>query len=198
MLSSPVLVLNRYYMPVNIVTARRAFCMLVGGAAHAVDHEHRVFDFKSWAELSAAVHDDTVGVIGRVIRVPRVVLLATYDRLPRRTVRFSRLNIMLRDRHMCQYCGKKYQRSRLNIDHVIPRSRGGETKWENVVTSCHACNHRKGGQLPDEAGMRLLKTPAKPRTTPFVDLMERPLAYEEWKPFFNMVDFSYWNVELEK
>ncbi|HPM41230.1 MAG TPA: HNH endonuclease [bacterium] len=198
MLSSPVLVLNRFYMPVNIVTARRAFCMLVADVARAVDEEHRTFDFSSWAELSAAVRDDTVGLVGRLVRVPRVVLLSTYDRFPKRTVRFSRLNIMLRDRHTCQYCGKKMTRSALNIDHVVPRVRGGQTTWENVVASCHACNRKKGSRLPEEAGMKLLKLPVKPRTTPFVDLIAGPIRYEEWKPFFNMVDFSYWNVELEK
>lgn len=198
MLSSPVLVLNRFYMPVNIVTVRRAFCMLVAGIARALDHQHRTFDFQSWAELSFAVHDETVGLVGRAVRVPRVVLLATYDRFPKRTVRLSRLNIMLRDLHTCQYCGKKMPRSKLNIDHVVPRSRGGQTTWENVVASCHACNRRKGGQLPAEAGMHLLKVPAKPRTTPFVDLIAAPIEYEEWRPFFNVVDFSYWNVELEK
>lgn len=198
MLSSPVLVLNRYYMPVNIVTVRRAFCMLATGIARALDRDHRTFDFHSWAELSAAVHDDTIGLVGRVVRIPRVLLLATYDRFPKRTVRFSRMNIMLRDRQTCQYCGKRLPRSRLNIDHIVPRSRGGETTWTNVVTSCHNCNHKKGGRLPDEAHMKLLRRPERPKNTPFVDLLAAPIEYDEWRPFFNMVDFSYWNVELEK
>ncbi|MFH0800495.1 MAG: HNH endonuclease [Pseudomonadota bacterium] len=198
MLSSQVLVLNRFYMPVNIVTARRAFCMLFAGIARAVDREHRTFDFMSWTELSAAVHDDTVGIIGKAVRVPRVVLLSSYDRFPRRTVRFSRLNIMLRDRHTCQYCGKRFPRSKLNIDHVIPRSRGGVTAWDNVVTSCHPCNRKKGGRLPHEAGMKPLCLPVRPKSTPFVDLISGPIEYDEWRPFFNMIDFSYWNVELDK
>lgn len=198
MLTTPVLVLNRFYMPVNVVTVRRALVMLVAGVARAVDRQHHTFDFRSWAELSAAVHDETVGLVGRAILVPRVVLLSAYDRFPRRIVRFSRLNIMLRDRQTCQYCGRKLPRSQLNIDHVVPRSRGGRTVWENVVTSCHGCNRRKGGRLPSEVGMHLLKTPAKPRTTPFVDLIAAPIEYEEWRPFFNVIDFSYWNVELER
>ncbi len=198
MLSSSVLVLNRYYMPVNIVTVRRAFCMLFAGIARAVDREHRTFDFHSRSKVSEVVHDETIGIIGRTIRVPRVVILAAYDRFPKRTVRFSRLNIMLRDRHTCQYCGRKLSRSRLNIDHVIPRSRGGQTTWENVVTSCHPCNRRKGGRLLHEAGMKPLHLPVRPKSTPFVDLISGPITYDEWKPFFNMVDFSYWNVELEK
>jgi 5-methylcytosine-specific restriction endonuclease McrA len=183
-------------MPVNVVTAKRAFCMLVAGIARVVDREYRTFDFHSWSELSATVHDDTVGLVGRAVRVPRVLILATYDRLPRRAVRFSRMNILLRDGYVCQYCGKKFKRSELNIDHIMPRSRGGRTSWENVVASCFKCNLRKGGRTPDEANMKLLRVPAKPHQTPFAGLA-RFIKYEEWKPFFNMVDFSYWNVELE-
>lgn len=170
--------------------------MLVTGVARAVDREYQTFDFKSWSELSASVHDETVGLIDRVIRVPRVLILATYDRLPRRTVRLSRMNILLRDRYTCQYCGKRFKRSNLNIDHITPRSLGGQTSWENVVASCHRCNLRKGGRTPDGAGMRLLKKPSQPHQTPFAGLAHF-VEYEEWKPFFNMVDFSYWNVELE-
>jgi len=196
MLSTSVLVLNRHYMPVNIVTVKRAFCMLVAGIARAVDREYRTFDFKSWAELSASVHDDTVGLIDRVVMVPRVVILASYDRLPKRTVRFSRMNILLRDHYTCQYCRRKLKRVQLNIDHVLPRSLGGRTTWENVVASCHRCNLKKGGRTPDGAGMKLLKKPCMPHQTPFASLA-RFVQYEEWKPFFNVVDFSYWNVELE-
>lgn len=198
MLSSPVLVLNRLYVPINIVTVKRAFCMLASGVARVVDREYQTFDFHSWSELSAAVHDETVGLVDRVVRVPRVVLLATYDRIPKRRVRFSRLNIMLRDRHICQYCGRKLKRSQLNIDHIVPRSRNGTTVWENVVTSCHDCNHRKGGRLPQEAGMTLIRQPTRPRMSPLPDFHFGHIEYDEWKPFFNIVDFSYWNVELER
>jgi 5-methylcytosine-specific restriction endonuclease McrA len=198
MLSSPVLVLNRLYLPINIVTAKRAFCMLASGVARAVDRQYQTFDFHSWSELSAAVHDETVGLVDRVVRVPRVVLLATYDRIPKRRVRFSRLNIMLRDRHICQYCGRRLKRSQLNIDHIVPRSRNGTTIWENVVTSCHDCNHRKGGRLPQEAGMSLIRQPSRPRMSPLPDFRLGHIGYDEWKPFFNIVDFSYWNVELER
>lgn len=197
MLTSPVLVLNKHYMPVNVVTARRAFCMFIAGIAKAVDRDFRTFDFNSWAELSATVHDDTVGLIGKAILIPRVLILATYDRLPRRHVRFSRMNIMLRDSYTCQYCSKTLRRQQLNVDHVMPRSRGGLTTWENVVTSCLKCNLTKGGRTPEEAGMRLLKKPGRPRSTPYAGL-SRMAKYEEWKPFVSMIDFSYWHVELEK
>lgn len=197
MLYSTVLVLNKNYFPVHITTLKRAFCMLYQGIAKAIDKEYKTFDFKSWATLSAATHDETIGIVGRVIRVPRVIVLITYDHLPKRGIRFSRLNILLRDKHMCQYCGKRLQRNKLNLDHIIPRSKGGLTTWENVVTSCHDCNRRKGGRTPKEAGIKLIHQPFKPASVPFFDLSQHSVRYEAWKPFINFVDFSYWNVELE-
>lgn len=198
MLSTNVLVLNRSYFPVHVTTLKRAFCMLYQGVARAIDNEYKTFDFKSWSELSAAAHDETIGLVGRVVRVPRVVVLVAYDRMPKRGVRFSRMNILLRDRHTCQYCGKKFLRSNLNLDHVVPRSQGGVTSWENVVASCHDCNRKKGGLTPKEAGMKLIHQPFKPSSVPFLGLTRQSIRYEEWKPFVNFVDFSYWNAELEE
>lgn len=198
MLSSNVLVLNRSYFPIHITSLKRAFCMLYQGIAKAIDGEFKTFDFKSWTELSAATHDETIGVVGRMIRVPRVIVLVAYDRMPKRGVRFSRLNIMLRDHYTCQYCGKKFERTNLNLDHVIPRKQGGVTSWDNVVTSCHQCNRHKGGRTPQEAGMKLIHKPFKPESVPFLDISRKMVKYEEWKPFISFVDFSYWNTELEE
>lgn len=197
MLSTNVLVINRSYFPVHVTTLKRAVCMLYQGIAKAIDNEYKTFDFKSWMELAAAANDETIGLVGRVIRVPRVIVLVAYDHLPKRGIRFSRLNIMLRDKHTCQYCHKRMARNQLNLDHVIPRSQGGLTTWENVVTSCHECNRKKGGRTPKEAGMKLIHLPFKPATVPFIDLSRNAIRYEEWKPFINFVDFSYWNTELE-
>ena len=132
-----------------------------------------------------------------MIRVPRVILLIAYDRLPKREVRFSRLNILIRDNHTCQYCGKRNHRSELNLDHVVPRSQGGKTTWTNVVASCHPCNHHKGGRSPEQARMHLIRKPFKPESYPFSMLLTRPNIYAAWRPYLNVVDFSYWNVELE-
>src|SRR5438093_457188 len=150
MLSTSVLVLNRLYQPVHVTSVRRALILLYRGAAKAVDEQYQTFDFESWADLAAAVHEESIGTTRKRIRVPRVILLQAYDHLPRARVRFSRLNIYARDRNTCQYCGRKPPRAELNLDHVIPRSRGGVTSWENVVCSCVACNLRKGGRTPDE------------------------------------------------
>ncbi len=197
MLSSQVLVLNRSFVPVHVTNLRHALCMLYRGIAKVVDGHYELFDFDSWAALSVAEHDEQIGLVGKAMRVPRVVLLQIYDRLPKRPVRFSRLNVYLRDQNTCQYCARIFSRSDLNLDHVIPVSKGGKTSWENVVCSCIECNLRKGGRSPEQAGIKLIRRPSKPPWTFFFNHMTKPIYYEAWKPFLTMVDFSYWNVELK-
>ncbi len=196
MLDSGVLVLNRVYQPVHITSVRRAFSLLYQGVARAIDEQFQLFDFESWSALSAAAHQDAVHTVNRAIRVPRVIVLIAYEHLPKARVRFSRFNIYARDDCTCQYCGRRLPRSELNLDHVVPRSRGGSTTWENVVCSCVACNLRKGGRTPDEAGMRLQRIPGRPRWTPVFRSATRRAFYREWRPFLSLADAAYWNAEL--
>ncbi|HUE29790.1 MAG TPA: HNH endonuclease [Verrucomicrobiae bacterium] len=193
-LNTKVLVLNRSYLPIHITVVRRALSLLYQGIAHAVDEQYRTFDFASWADLAA--EEDTIGLVDRAIRVPRVILLQGYDRIPRRYVRFSRFNIYARDGNRCQYCGRQFPRAELNLDHVVPRSRGGTSVWENVVCSCHRCNRLKGGRTPVEAGMRLVRLPRRPQWTPFMTETYSLRRYKEWMPFLSAVDAAYWNTEL--
>jgi 5-methylcytosine-specific restriction endonuclease McrA len=197
MLDAHVLVLNRNFQPVNVVGVRRAFCLLYLGVARALDEEYRQFDFATWAQLSAELGQDSIGTPSRRLRVPRILVLQVYDRVPVGRIRFSRHNIFVRDDHTCQYCGKRLPRRQLNLDHVVPRSRGGKTNWENVVTSCVPCNFRKGGRTPAEARMRLRRQPRKPRWSELVHPPRLRARYREWLPFLNPVDASYWNTELE-
>ena len=194
-LNTKVLVLNRHYLPVHVTSVRRAFSLLYQGLAEAVDEQYRTFDFASWSALAASVHDDTVGMVGRLIRVPRVILLLTYDRIPKRQVRFNRFNVYARDRNACQYCGHRFPRTELNLDHVIPRHYGGKTTWENIVCSCIKCNSRKANRLPHEAHMRLIRKPVRPKWRPVISLVLHNHGHEKWKDF---LDVAYWNVELEE
>jgi 5-methylcytosine-specific restriction endonuclease McrA len=123
-----------------------------------------------------------------------VVRLLYYDRLPKQTIRFNRRNIFARDTNRCQYCGKKFPTSELSLDHVIPRSRGGETNWENVVCSCVKCNVRKGGRTPQEANMHLIKQPVKPKRSPLLSVKLGNPKYQSWKSF---LDSAYWSVDLK-
>lgn len=195
-LSGRTLVLNRSYLPVHVTSVRRAFSLLYRGVAKAVDEEYRTFDFDDWSELSPA-GVDSVGLVDRLVRIPRVILLVSFDRVPRREVRFSRHNIFVRDGNACQYCGHRKTRNELNLDHVIPRSRGGATTWENIVCACLDCNRLKGGRTPEEARMRLRKKPRRPSWTPFVARNLAGTYYREWRPFLGGIDAAYWNVELQ-
>lgn len=195
MLNSHVLVLNRYYQPVHVTSVKRGFALLYQGVAKAIDNQYRLYEFADWAALSAADHD-CIATVSRPIRVPRVLVLSAYEYLPKGKVRFSRLNIYARDRDICQYCAEQLPRSELNLDHVMPRSQGGKTTWENVVCSCVECNLRKGGRTPEQAGMKLLTKPVRPRWTPFFRGSIRRVTYREWLPFLTLADASYWNVEL--
>ena len=183
-LALPVLVLNRYFHPVQITTARRAFLMLFCDGAQAVDEAGEVHDFGSWRRLPIRPGDDALPIVGGSLRVPRVLHLRRYERVRRPTVRLSRRNVMLRDAFQCQYCAKTLPIRDLTIDHVIPSSRGGGDSWENLVTACRPCNLRKGRRTPEEAAMRLLRVPAMPRWSgPMLLLLGRPQAFKEWEPF---------------
>jgi 5-methylcytosine-specific restriction endonuclease McrA len=179
-----VLLLNRYFAPVSVSTAQRALVLLYGGSAHAMDVDGETYDFGRWVSLPVRQHDDELPIVGGVLRVPRVLHLLRYDRSPQMTVRLTRRNLMLRDQHQCQYCARRPNARDLNVDHVLPRSRGGNDSWENLVISCRACNLKKGRRTPQEAGMSLLRTPRRPRwSTRAHILLSASQPFSEWEPF---------------
>ena len=138
-LRCPVLVLNASYEPINICHAKRALSLLVKGAARAEESHDRL------------VHRD--------FKLPSVIRLSEYQKVPVRRHVVSRRNISLRDGCACQYCGERGPATKLTLDHVIPRAQKGPSNWDNLVAACHACNRRKGDLTPWEAGMPLLKSP---------------------------------------
>jgi 5-methylcytosine-specific restriction endonuclease McrA len=182
-LDAPVLVLNRHYQPVRVTRARRALMMLYAGAARALDAAYEAYDFEAWVRASVDSLEESVGTSSGPLRVPRVVLLASYGRVPRTTLRLSRRNVYLRDDYTCQYCGRREASKDLNLDHVMPRSRGGRATWENLVTSCKHCNFKKGSCTPEDAGMRLLCTPRRPPWRVAATLEALPRRFAEWEPF---------------
>ncbi|MDA8203162.1 MAG: HNH endonuclease [Chloroflexi bacterium] len=144
-MDSDVLVLNADYEPLNVCDVRRAFRLLFGEKAEVLEYDHLEIRTPRTA-----------------FRAPSVIRLQYRIRRPRPRVKLSRREILARDGHTCQYCG--HHGSDLTVDHVIPRHRGGQHTWENLVTACRPCNHRKGGKLPEEAHMRLHRAPAEPRS----------------------------------
>ena len=200
-LDSSVLVLNRLYMAVHVISARRAFSMLVKQVAEVVaveEDRYTSYDFESWVEVSQArdrfeAGTDWVHSVNFDVVVPKIIRLLFYDRLPASKVKFNRRNIFARDHNRCQYCGSRFPTSELSLDHVIPRSRGGESTWENMVCACTDCNARKGGRLPAEASMTLVRRPAQPKRSPVIRLKLSSGKYKCWQAF---VDNAYWSVEL--
>ncbi|MBL9038070.1 MAG: HNH endonuclease, partial [Archangium sp.] len=165
MVNTAVLVLNRNFQPIHVTNVKRAFSLLCQGVARAIDDQYRLYDFDDWTSLSAANEKDVISTVQRQIRIPRVLVLTAFEKLPKMRIRFSRLNIYARDDDTCQYCGRQLRRSDLNLDHVVPRSQGGTTCWENVVCACIECNLRKGGRTPEKAQMKLLHVPTRPKWT---------------------------------
>jgi 5-methylcytosine-specific restriction endonuclease McrA len=193
-LSSSVLVLNRNYTAVRVVSARRAFSLLYKNFAEVIDssnEEFGIFDFTAWVDLSRervqrpVTHDQFVTTPRVAILVPRVIRLVTYDKVPKREVKFSRRNILARDENRCQYCGRKLSASQLSIDHVVPKSRGGKSTWTNVVAACNPCNTRKGGRMPWEASMKLRKTPQPPKKNPALADKVESQRYSLWRHFLS-------------
>ncbi len=161
-----VLVLNASYEPLQLISIRRAVVLLLQEKAELVE---------AAAEYLRAQ--------GFSFEVPLVIRLVRYIRIPRRMrLPCSRRGILARDRETCQYCGAQPGRAHLTIDHVLPRSRGGQTTWDNVVTACRECNHRKGGRTPEEAGMELLTRPRQPQYIAFALLGELE-RHEVWRKY---------------
>jgi 5-methylcytosine-specific restriction endonuclease McrA len=202
-LDASVLVLNRYYTAVHVISVRRAFCLLFKELAEVItidDGRYMSFNFASWREVSEAralfkePDDDFIRTVQFEIQVPRIIRLLTYERFPRQKVKFNRKNLFARDGNRCQYCGKKFPTTELSLDHLVPRSCGGRATWDNIVCACLRCNVRKGGRTPREAGMRLIREPVEPKTSPVLSLKLSHRKYRSWKAF---LDNAYWSVELE-
>lgn len=208
-LSSNTLVLNRSWMAVQVTSVKRAISLLYQGHAKVVDGDFQSYDFDNWADVSQQMveADDSEFICSTrlKIRIPRVIVLLFYDKLPKREVRFSRKNIFERDDYTCQYCGiappkdkksiKWIEKNQMNLDHVIPRSRGGKTTWSNIVCACFKCNSKKGDRLVEELGWKMIKIPKEPIWHPTLNV---PLSFIPHKEWVNFLDLAYWNVSLEK
>lgn len=204
-LNSHVLVLNRLWLAIRVIDARRAFSMMFRNLAEAIrvdDGSYMGHSFDSWTELSESRDQfegngqsyDWVRTVRMEIAVPKIIRLLGYDRLPKQEVKLNRRNIFARDRNLCQYCGKKFSTQELSLDHIHPRSQGGESSWINLVCCCVRCNTRKGGRTPEQANMKLIRPPVKPKRNPVVSLRVGSDRYASWRQF---VDQAYWSVELK-
>ena len=171
------LLLNASYEPLRVVNWQRAINLLWLGKVEVLE-----------------VYDRDIQSVSITLKLPAVMRLLRLVRLKdsHRAVKFSRINIFTRDGYVCQYCNKKHRTEDLTFDHIIPIARGGKKTWENIVTACWRCNNRKSGRMPEEAGMRLVRKPMKPRWNPVITItIGIRNAPQSWR------DYLYWNVELD-
>jgi 5-methylcytosine-specific restriction endonuclease McrA len=192
-LERPTLVLNRNWQPVNVATVARALVLLWNESARVVDpHDYQTYTWADWSQLRVRDGDPFIQAIRLRLRAPEVIVLSNYDRLPSAAVSFSRRNLFKRDHWTCQYCGLQPGADELTIDHVVPRSQGGTSTWENCVLACVTCNKRKADRMPREAGLKLHKQPIRPMWKPMY--ARHSARIESWSKF---VSEAYWEVRLE-
>lgn len=190
------LVLNKAWAAISTTPVRNALSLLYRGSARAICPDtFTAHDFEAWADLSRTrdAGGEFVSTVAIRIRVPEVILLRFYSGFPRKGVAFSRRNLYRRDGFTCQYCGSQPGTELLSIDHVVPRSRGGRSTWENCVLSCLECNKRKASRSLGEAGLSLLRSPYRPQGGPAFEI-SLGTRRQSWERF---VSERYWNVELQ-
>ncbi len=165
-MATEVLVLNQNFEPLNVTNAQRAICLMVLGKAVAVERDSQVYRSERL-----------------VLELPSVIRLAYYVKRPVPRLKLSRRSILARDDYTCQYCGER--KRALTVDHVIPRYKGGQHTWTNLVCCCMACNNKKGNRTPEQAGMKLLRPPVRPRITPYISFARftAALKNQTWYPY---------------
>ncbi|MCZ6691231.1 MAG: HNH endonuclease [Planctomycetota bacterium] len=192
-LANRALVLNRSWVAISTTPVRSALSLVYQEIAHVIlPDTYETFDFNSWADLKLAEGEHSIRTVRWEIKIPEVILLRFYDRVPKREVPFSRRNIYKRDLYVCQYCGSRPGSRELSIDHIVPRSQGGKSTWVNCVLACTNCNAYKANRSLVSASMRLIKQPRRPRW-PARFALPMGSVRTSWSKFIND---RYWNVEL--
>lgn len=194
-----VLVLNKCWTPINTITLRDAITLVFSEhddgvpKARIIEPEsYSAMTWQDWSNLRPSVNDDAIRSANLEFRVPEIILLSHYDKMPKPRVHFSRRTLFKRDKHTCQFCGKRPRNDEWTVDHIIPRAQGGKTTWENCVLACYKCNSKKANRTPKQAGMTLLSEPTKPDLRYFkCDLTHK---VDSWQSFLGS---AYWSVELE-
>jgi len=205
-LNENVLILNKYYMAVQVTIVSEAVKALVKEVAVVIDEDYINYDLHQWAEFTGdfTEDEDTSQKYAGLVRSPSISLFAPqvirfpdceYTSPLIKTIKYSRKNIYHRDKNTCQYCGNMRlefrkalkdgatRKSLLNLDHIVPRAKGGKSSWENIVTSCRWCNNDKGDKLLSELGWKLLKQPIKPKWQSHVATPFQRVKKKYWQRF---------------
>jgi len=182
-----VLVLNRSWQAINIRTPEQAFCQMatdVATALHIDGEEMFPVKWEDWLKLPVREGDNSVKTTHGLVRVPTVIVLANYSKVPTKRPTFSKKAVAERDGHRDQYTGELIEDlDDANLDHVLPRSRGGETTWTNIVLVKKSTNSKKANKTPQEAGLRLIKTPTAPKEVPVTAYLRNQSRIKDWDHF---------------
>lgn len=204
-LKRDVLILNNSWTPISTKPLEHAISMLFPKEKSNIKarilnpEDYQLYTWEDWSKLKPSLNEAILKSTGSVYKVPEIILLTNYNKIPSRRMSFSRRTIYQRDQFCCQYCGKKPGTNELSIDHVIPKSRGGLTSWENCVIACVSCNVRKADKTLKEAGMKLLKQPVRPRWTWLKANKNIPHSWKNFLPqqiVDEMISEAYWTTEL--
>lgn len=192
-LQTPVLVLNRNWQAVNTIPVKRALRLLFKENAKIIEPEtFETHTLESWADLKLIEGQSNLSTVGLSFRIPEIISVLKYSKLPIRKTIFSRANIYKRDKFTCQYCGAKPGTPELSVDHIFPKSRGGKSSWTNCVLACIDCNRKKSSKTLKQCGMKLLSDPIVPPWDPIFTfkLWKKP---QSWQKF---ISAKYWETEL--
>ncbi len=191
----PILVLNKAWTPISIMPVKKAVSKVIADLALILDPEnYTLYNFTEWMKIKVDENEEAIRTSKLRIKVPEVIVLSEFDKVPRRDVKLTRRNLLIRDNFTCQYTGVPINIETATIDHIIPRSRGGKTSWDNLVMASSEINSRKADRTPEEAGLKLLKKPEKPKWSPMYSRFARStnVSYipQSWKKFINTNDIS--------
>lgn len=198
--SRKVLVLNKNWTPIATVTLEDAISKVASTykdntpKAKIIEPEtYQLYTWDDWSKLRPKDGEDRIFSPNTFFKIPEIILLSRYEKMPKDKVHFSRRTLYKRDKMTCQYCGARPGSEELTIDHVVPRAKGGTTTWENVALCCVDCNRKKADRTPKQAGMKLLSEPKKPDASLFRFDVTKPV--KSWGQF---LDLSYWNVDISE
>jgi 5-methylcytosine-specific restriction endonuclease McrA len=183
-----VLILNKHWIPINTTTARHSFALMYSENAKGIMiEEDKVvpLEWNEWVSLNLNETDRKIKTVTGFIKIPTVIVLNYYDKIPKQTIKFTQKSLWERDNFTCQYTGKKVTRTNGNIDHVIPKSQGGKTSWENCVIAHKEINALKADRTPEQAGLKLLKKPLAPRIMPVSFYIRNKEEVKDWELFLN-------------
>jgi hypothetical protein len=184
-----VLILNKNWIPINTTSAKHSFGLMYSDSAKGIlveDDRIITLEWNQWVSLKVNDHDKKIKTVNGYIKIPTIIVLNFNDTIPKQTVKFTQKNIWERDNYTCQYTGKKVTRTTGNIDHVIPKSQGGKTTWENCVIAHKEINSKKADKTPEQAGLKLLKKPFTPRAMPVSFYIRNKDQIKDWNIFLNL------------